>query len=157
MISLEGKKALITGGSRGIGKATSLLFARAGSDVAINYLSKRQSAEDVEEEISRIGRDCLVFKADVSRKSDIALMVRNILERWNRIDILVNNAGIWTYGEMGDMPEEIWAETMKVNLDGAFHTCNAVVPCMKEKKRDITNSIHSEMIFSPNLGVMLKS
>ncbi len=135
MINLEGRKALITGGSRGIGKATSLLFARAGSDVAINYLSKSQAAEEVKEEVSRIGRECLVFKADVSRKSDIALMVRNILERWNRIDVLVNNAGIWTYGEMGDMPEEIWAETMKINLDGVFHTCNAVVPFMKEKKR----------------------
>jgi 3-oxoacyl-[acyl-carrier protein] reductase len=135
MINLEGRKALITGGSRGIGKATSLLFARAGSDVAINYLSKSQAAEEVKEEVSRIGRECLVFKADVSRKDDIALMVRNILERWNRIDVLVNNAGIWTYGEMGDMPEEIWAETMKINLDGVFHTCNAVVPCMKEKKR----------------------
>lgn len=135
MIKLEGRKTLITGGSRGIGKATSLLFARAGSDVAINYLSKRQAAEEVKEEVSRIGRECLVFKADVSRKIDIALMVRNILERWNRIDVLVNNAGIWTYGEMGDMPEEIWAETMKVNLDGVFHTCNAVIPFMKEKKR----------------------
>ncbi len=135
MINLEGRKALITGGSRGIGKATSLLFARAGSDVAINYLSKSQAAEEVKEEVSRIGRECLVFKADVSRKGDIALMVRNILERWNRIDVLVNNAGIWTYGEMGDMPEEIWAETMKINLDGVFHTCNAVVPFMKEKKR----------------------
>lgn len=135
MINLEGRKALITGGSRGIGKATSLLFARAGSDVAINYLSKSQAAEEVKEEVSRIGRECLVFKADVSRKGDIALMVRNILERWNRIDVLVNNAGIWTYGEMGDMPEEIWTETMKINLDGVFHTCNAVVPFMKEKKR----------------------
>ena len=135
MINLEGRKALITGGSRGIGKATSLLFARDGSDVAINYLSKSQAAEEVKEEVSRIGRECLVFKADVSRKGDIALMVRNILERWNRIDVLVNNAGIWTYGEMGDMPEEIWAETMKINLDGVFHTCNAVVPFMKEKKR----------------------
>lgn len=135
MINLEGRKTLITGGSRGIGKATSLLFARAGSDVAINYLNKRQAAEEVKEEVSRIGRECLVFKADVSCKDDIALMVKNILQRWNRIDVLVNNAGIWTYGEMGDLPEEIWAETMKVNLDGVFHTCNAVVPSMKEKKR----------------------
>lgn len=135
MISLEGKKALITGGSRGIGKATSLLFARAGSDIAINYLSQRHAAEEVKEEVSRIGRECLVFKADVSHKNDIMLMVKNILEIWGRIDVLVNNAGIWTYGEMGSMPEEIWAETMKVNLDGVFHTCNAVVPDMKEKKR----------------------
>ncbi len=135
MISLEGRKALITGGSRGIGRAASLLFARVGSDVAINYLSQRQAAEEVKEEISRIGRECLIFNADVSKESDITLMVKDILERWSRIDVLVNNAGIWTYGEMGDMTEEVWSETMKINLDGVFHTCSAVVPNMKEKKK----------------------
>ncbi|UCC41141.1 MAG: SDR family oxidoreductase [Candidatus Aminicenantes bacterium] len=135
MISLEGRKALITGGSRGIGKATSLLFARAGSDVAINYLSQRQAAEEVKEGISNLDQECMVFKADISQKSDVILMVEKILERWDGIDILVNNAGIWTYGEMGDMSEEIWAETMRINLDGVFHACSAVVPSMKEKKK----------------------
>lgn len=134
MIRLEGKKALITGGSRGIGRATALLFARAGSDVAINFLNQKEAANKVKEEIDKIGKECLVFRADISQKKDINLMIEGVIEKWSRIDILVNNAGIWTYGEMGSMSEEVWAETMKINLDGVFYTCNAVVHFMKEKK-----------------------
>ena len=70
MISLEGKKALITGGSRGIGRATALLFARAGADVAISFLARKEAAEKVSEEIGKIGRECLVFKADISSTKD---------------------------------------------------------------------------------------
>jgi len=135
MIDLEGKKTMITGGSRGIGRATALLFARAGSDVAINYRIREKDAEDVRTEIERIGREGLVFKADISVKKDVDAMVKGVIERWGQIDILVNNAGIWTYGEMGQMTEKIWAETMKINLDGVFYACNAVAPFMKEKKR----------------------
>jgi len=135
MISLAGRKALITGGSRGIGRATSLLFARAGSDVALSFLKQKEAAEEVREKIKKMGRECLVFKADISEKSDVNLMIERMIKEWSRIDILVNNAGIWTYGEMGNMAEEVWAETMKINLDGVFFTCNAVVPYMKKKKR----------------------
>ncbi len=134
MIRLEGKKLMITGGSRGIGRATSLLFAKAGSDVAINYREKREAAERIRLEIERLGRECLLFQADVARKEDIEHMVKEVIKRWGRIDILVNNAGIWTYGEMGNMSEQVWAETMKINLDGVFYACNAVVPFMKERK-----------------------
>lgn len=135
MINLEGRKALVTGGSRGIGRATAILFARAGSDVALNYLSHEEAAEKVRGEIGKIGRDCLIFKADISRKDDVDSMVDGVIKKWGRIDILVNNAGIWTYGEMGNMSEEVWAETMKINLDGIFYTCNSVVPFMKERKK----------------------
>ena len=135
MIRLEGRKALITGSSRGIGRATALLFARAGSDVAINFQKQKEAAEEVREEISKIGRECLVFQADISQKRDVHLMIEGLIKKWARIDILVNNAGIWTYGEMGSMSEKIWAETMRINLDSVFHVCNTVVPFMKEKKR----------------------
>jgi 3-oxoacyl-[acyl-carrier protein] reductase len=135
MIDLDGKKTMITGGSRGIGRSTALLFAKAGSDVAINYLTREKEAEDVKSEIQKIGRECLVFKADISVKEDIEGMVRGVIAKWGQIDVLVNNAGIWTYGEMGAITEEIWEETMKINLDGVFYACNAVTPFMKEKKR----------------------
>ncbi len=134
MINLKGKKTLITGGSRGIGRACALLFARAGSDVAINYLSREKDAESVRAEIERIGRECVVDKANISVKKDVDEMVEGLIQKWGRIDILVNNAGIWTYGEMGDMTEEVWAETMKINLDGVFYVCNAVIPSMKRNK-----------------------
>lgn len=143
MIHLEGRKALITGGSRGIGRATALLFAKVGCDVAINFLSQKDAAKNVKEEIDKIGRECLAFKADISLKKDVGLMIKSIIEKWGRIDILVNNAGIWTYGEMGKMSEEVWAETMKINMDGVFHTCTAVVPYMKEKKGGCIISVSS--------------
>lgn len=135
MIRLEEKKALITGGSRGIGRATALLFARAGCDVAISFQKQKEAAEKVREKIEKIGSECLVFQADISRKKDVDLMIEELIKKWARIDILVNNAGIWTYGEMGSMSEEVWAETMKINLDGVFFTCNVVVPFMKKEKR----------------------
>ncbi|NIO49169.1 MAG: glucose 1-dehydrogenase [Candidatus Aminicenantes bacterium] len=143
MIYLNGKKALITGGSRGIGRATAILFAKAGCDLAINYLNQKEAAEKVREEIDKIGRECLVFKADISQKNDINSMIEGIMQKWDRIDILVNNAGIWTYGEIGKMSEKTWAETMKINVDGVFYTCNAVVPHMKEKKRGWIISVAS--------------
>ena len=134
MIDLNGKKTLITGGSRGIGRATALLFARAGSDIAINYLIRKKDAESVRAEIERIGRNCLVFQANISVKKDVDKMIEELIQKWGKIDILVNNAGIWTYGEMGSMTEEVWTETMKINLDGVFYVCNTVVPFMKKKK-----------------------
>jgi 3-oxoacyl-[acyl-carrier protein] reductase len=135
MIHLEGKKTLITGGSRGIGRAVSILFSRAGSDVAINFLEHRDAAERVKDEIARLGRECLIFRADISKKEEVDSMVMAIIAKWGRIDILVNNAGIWTYGEMGNMSEEIWAETMRINLDGVYYTINAVIPFMKKEKK----------------------
>lgn len=135
MISLEGRKALITGGSRGIGAETAILFAKAGSDVAISYASRKYAAEEIQDKVRSLGRECLVFQADFSRKKELIQMVKNILETWGHIDVLVNNAGIWTYGEMGRMEGEVWQETIRVNLDSIYYVCNAVVPSMKARKR----------------------
>ena len=135
MIHLEGKKALITGGSRGIGRASAILFAKAGADVAINYIRQSQAAQEVQEQITDLGKECVVLKADISMEEEVANMVKSLIERWKQIDILVNNAGIWTYGEMGKMNDAVWAETMRTNLDAVFYTCNAVVPVMRQKER----------------------
>ena len=135
MISLEGKKALITGGSRGIGRATAILFARAGADVAINFLSQEQAALEVIQKVNELGRDCLALKADISQKNQVEEMMETLLHDWNQIEILVNNAGIWTYGEIGNMDNAIWDETMRLNLDAVFFVCNTVVPVMKAKKK----------------------
>jgi 3-oxoacyl-[acyl-carrier protein] reductase len=134
MISLEGKKALITGGSRGIGRATAILFAKAGADVAINFLDREQAALEVKDNIDKLGRDCLTLKADISQKDQVERLVGTLLNEWNQIDILVNNAGIWTYGEIGKMDSATWHETMLLNLDAVFFLCNALVPVMKERK-----------------------
>jgi 3-oxoacyl-[acyl-carrier protein] reductase len=133
MISLKGRTTLITGGSRGIGRAAALLFAEAGSDVAFNYVRRDREALEVKAEVEKKGRRCLAFKADLSDSGEVRKMAGEIVRSWGRIDVLVNNAGVWTYLEMGAMDPEILRETMKINLDGAFHLVDAVVPHMKKQ------------------------
>lgn len=135
MIRLDGRKVLVTGGSRGIGRATALLFARAGADVALNYVSNQKAADEVCKEVENMGRRCLVYKAEIASRSDVDRMVGDILAKWGELDTLVNNAGIWTYLEMGRMDDAIYHETIGVNVDGVFFAINAVVPAMKEHGR----------------------
>lgn len=143
MIDLEGKKALVTGSSRGIGRATARLFAKAGADVAVHFHIHEQAGRKVMKEVEQWNRECLIFKADLSSQEEVRKMTENIVSQWKRIDILVNNAGIWTYGEIGNMAEEVWAETMRINLDGVFYTCNEVVPFMKENKSGVIINVSS--------------
>jgi len=142
-LGLTGAKALITGGSRGIGRAAALMLAKAGSDVAINYQSRAEAAASLRAEVLNLGRECLVFKAEISREEDVRAMVEGCRAAWGRVDILVNNAGIWTYGEMGAMPKAVWDETMRVNLDGVFLATNAVVPLMKANGRGVVIHVSS--------------
>jgi len=135
MIRLDGRKVLVTGGSRGIGRATALLFAQAGADVALNYVSNQKAAEEVLRNVEKLGRRCLVYKADMSSRSDVDRMAEDVLAKWGELDTLVNNAGVWTYLEMGKMEESIYQETMGINVDGVFYATNAVVPAMKEHGR----------------------
>lgn len=143
MIDLDGKKALVTGGSRGIGRATAKFLARAGADVAINFRIHKEAAKRVRDEVEQFERECLIFKADLSRQDEVQAMIEKVIRQWKRIDILVNNAGIWTYGEMGNMNEQVWAETMRINLNGVFYTCNQIVPFMKENKSGAIINISS--------------
>jgi 3-oxoacyl-[acyl-carrier protein] reductase len=135
MIDLQGKKALVTGGSRGIGRATAVSLAKAGADVAINYTQNNQAAEDTQQMVHATGRECMLLRADISRKTEVEAMVKKLLGSWGRLDILVNNAGIWTYGEIGDMEEKTWEETIRINLDSVYFLCNAIVPVMKSNKK----------------------
>ncbi|MBE3111281.1 MAG: SDR family oxidoreductase [Acidobacteria bacterium] len=135
MIRLDGRKVLVTGGSRGIGRATALLFAQAGADVALSYVSNQKAAEEVLKSVEKLGRRCLVYKAEMSSRSDIDRMVGDILAKWGELDTLVNNAGVWTYLEMGRMDDAVYRETIGINVDGVFYATNAVVPAMKEHGR----------------------
>lgn len=134
MISLEGRKALVTGGSRGIGAATAVLFASAGADVAISYASRKDAAQKVQDKIRSLGKECLVHKADFSKRNEVLKIVENVLGKWSHIDVLVNNAGVWTYGAIGSMDKTVWLETIRINLDSLFDVCNAVVPSMKTRQ-----------------------
>jgi 3-oxoacyl-[acyl-carrier protein] reductase len=133
MIRLDGKVALITGASRGIGYATAAMMAQAGAAVVINFNRHRQPAEQLARSIQERGGQALPLQANVARRDDVERMVQRTLESFGRIDILVNNAGIWTYGEIDTMPDEVWDETMDVNLRGVFYCTRAVVPVMKRQ------------------------
>ena len=114
MIDLTGKKALVTGSARGIGRATALRLAEAGADVVINYVSNRQAAQELAEAISDLGRDALVVKADVSEEDDVRSMLDTVGERFGRLDILVSNAATGGF-------RPLLAAT-KRNFQAAYHT-----------------------------------
>jgi 3-oxoacyl-[acyl-carrier protein] reductase len=134
MISIQGQVAIITGGSRGIGAACAIYFAKAGADVVITYAHHRTAAENIAAKVEALGRTCLAVKADIAKEKSARLVVEKTIKKFGKIDILVNNAAIWTFGEIGNFPAEVWKETMEVNVNGTFYMTNAVVPSMKERK-----------------------
>lgn len=131
MLDMTGRKVLVTGGSRGIGRATALLFARAGADVAISYQRNDAAAAEVRAGVEKLGRKCLTYRAELASKKDADAMAADILKAWGSIDTLVNNGGVWTYLETGNMDDAVYRELMGANLDGVFYVTNAVVPAMK--------------------------
>jgi 3-oxoacyl-[acyl-carrier protein] reductase len=134
MIDLTGRRTLITGGSRGIGRAAAELFAEAGSDVAFNYQCRESAAREVQAIVESKGRRCLVRRADLSVRSEAQALVAEVAEAWGGLDVLVNNHGIWTALDLGAGDTETWAETMAVNLDGVFYVTDAAVPHLKAQK-----------------------
>jgi len=135
MIDLTGSTVLVTGGSRGIGRATAILFAKAGADVAITYQRQEKAALEVKASVEGLGRRCLAQKAEISNEAEVRHAVGEIIRAWGRIDVLVNNAGIWTYLEIGSGDTKSWKETMEVNLDSVFYFTDAVIPHMKKHKQ----------------------
>ena len=107
--ALVGKVALVTGASRGIGRAIALEFAGRGASVAVNYESSKARAESLAEEIHALGVDCMLCQGDISSSTEANKVVESVLARWNRIDILVNNAGITRDKSLRKMAVEDWA------------------------------------------------
>ena len=133
MINLKGKVALITGASRGIGKACALYFAKAGANVVINY-NKTKNLDKLVQECAKFRVKALPFKADVASESDCKKIVKFAIKSLGRIDILINNAGVWTYAPIDKMPDKILNETLDINLRGVFYLTREVVPFMKKQK-----------------------
>jgi 3-oxoacyl-[acyl-carrier protein] reductase len=132
MISLKDKVSIITGGSRGIGAATAVMFAKAGSDIVLNYVENGSKAKEVTDAINRVGRKFIVHKGNVGTRRVADELVSKAISEFGRIDVVVNNAGIWTYGEIGSMSEGHLDETLEINLKGVFNVCNSVVPHLKK-------------------------
>ncbi len=119
-MELKGKCAIVTGGTRGIGRAVALMLAREGCNVAINYRKSDKEAKEIVEEIKKMGRDALAVKADVSSYEDAQKMFEKVLETFGHLDILVNNAGINWDGVIWKMSEEQFDTVIATNLKGCF-------------------------------------
>lgn len=132
MIHLDGKVAFVTGGSRGIGAAIAVLFAKAGADVVVTYASDRKNADRVKRKIEEFGRTCLAIRVEVSSPASVQRAISKTKGEFGKIDILVNNAGIWRPAPLRQMTEAQWDETIDVNLKGVFLFCKAVLPAMKK-------------------------
>ena len=133
MFNLSGKSALVTGASRGIGRGIALSLARQGAEVAINYRSSKEEAEEVQGEIEKLGRRSIIVQADVSQKEAVEKMVAEVKKAFGKIDILVNNAGIAIFKPFDQLTEEDWDKTLAVNLKSQFLCAKAVAPLMKER------------------------
>jgi 3-oxoacyl-[acyl-carrier protein] reductase len=129
---LHGKKVLVTGGSRGIGRATVLAMAEAGADVAINYQHCSQAAEDVCRAARQLDIWANIYQADISQEEEARRMIDRVLQDAGTIDILVNNAGITRDKSFLKMTRSIWDEVLGVNLNGTFNVTRAVLPGMIE-------------------------
>jgi 3-oxoacyl-[acyl-carrier protein] reductase len=132
VIDLRGRTALVTGGSRGIGRACCELLARAGARVAINYHLERPSAELLEQRIGEATGEAFALAADVSNPTEAEMMVEETIDRFGSLDILVNNAGIWKGAPIDELSDGEWAEMLGTNLSGTFHMIRAAVPAMKQ-------------------------
>lgn len=133
-VPLDSKVALVTGGSRGIGRAIALELARAGADVAVNYVKNADAAAQVVAEIEALGRRSLAVQADVGDAAEAAALVKATLNAFGRLDILVNNAGIVRDTLLVRMQDADWDDVLRVNLKGAFNVSKAAVRTMMRQR-----------------------
>lgn len=134
MSELQNRVALVTGGSRGIGKAVAIALAKAGAAVAVNYRQHSAAAEAVAEVIRRSGGRAAAFGADVSLRTAVQSMVRDVEEHLGPIDILINNAGMALTRGLDDITEEDFDRTIATNLKSAFLCTQAVLPGMRARQ-----------------------
>ncbi|HEU5394433.1 MAG TPA: 3-oxoacyl-[acyl-carrier-protein] reductase [Candidatus Methylomirabilis sp.] len=131
---VSGRVALVTGGSRGIGRAISQALADTGAAIAINYQGSERAAREVAREIAEAGGVAEIFQADVSQREDVQRMKKQVLARFGHVDLLVNNAGITRDRIFARMDEEAWASVLSVNLNGVFRCTKAFLDGMLERR-----------------------
>ena len=134
MIDLKGRIALVTGGSRGIGRVVAVALAEAGADVAVNYQSREREASAVVDAISALGRRAVAIAADVAKRPAVAAMVAEIEATLGPIDVLVNNAGVAEVRGLDDLTEEDFDETIATNLKSAYLCTAAILPGMRARR-----------------------
>jgi 3-oxoacyl-[acyl-carrier protein] reductase len=151
-MSLAGKVAVVTGGSRGIGRAICLKLAELGAKVVSNYVSRPEAAEETKAQVEALGGECILVKFDVAKTAEVQEAFKQITADCGRVDILVCNAGITKDGLLATMKEEDWDQVMAVNLKGAFNCIKAACrPMMKQRWGRII-TITSVVGFAGNAG-----
>lgn len=139
-MDFSNKVAIVTGGSRGIGKAIAKKLASFKANIVINYTSSETEALKVKEEIESLGVECMTVKCDVSKSEDVNNMVSEVMDRFGKVDILINNAGITKDALIMKMKEEDFDKVIDVNLKGVFNCTKAVTkPMMKQRNGKIVN------------------
>jgi 3-oxoacyl-[acyl-carrier protein] reductase len=151
-MKLEGKVALVTGASRGIGREVALELAKEGANVAVNYAGSEAKAAAVAEEIRSLGREAIVIQADVSDANSVEGMVKQTVEAFGRLDILVNNAGITKDNLLMRMKEADWDEVININLKGVFLCTKAVTRQMMKQRSGRIINMSSIVGVSGNAG-----
>jgi 3-oxoacyl-[acyl-carrier protein] reductase len=150
---LDGKIALVTGASRGIGREIALAFAREGADVAANYHKSQAAAEALVAEIGELGQRAVAIHGDMGEPDDIERMVAEAVSAFGRIDILVNNAGFLTIYEVADMPLAEWDAVMATHLRGTFLATQLVLPQMLERRSGKIINIASQLAYKGRAGL----
>jgi 3-oxoacyl-[acyl-carrier protein] reductase len=133
-LGLADRVAIITGGSRGIGKAVVEMLASFGAHVVVNYVKDEESAADVVNIAQAKGVKAVAIQADVSQVNEAERLLQETVEHFGRVDFLICNAGIWEDGAVESISEELWDRTLDVNLKGTWSVCRAAVPLMKEQR-----------------------
>lgn len=151
-MNLENKTAIITGGSRGIGKAISIYLASLGANIVVNYNNSEKSAKDIVEEIQLMGKNALAVKGNITNSEDIQFIIQETIENFGSIDILVNNAGITRDNLLMRMKEDEWDEVLNTNLKGPFLMTKGIIRHMIKKKRGKIINISSIVGVSGNAG-----
>jgi 3-oxoacyl-[acyl-carrier protein] reductase len=149
---LEGKFALVTGASRGIGREIALELARQGANIAVNFAGSETKANEVVDEIKALGRDAFTVKCNVANSEEVTEMVKATVERFGRLDILVNNAGITRDNLLMRMKEEEWDDVINTNLKGVFLCTKAVTRQMMKQRVGRIINIASVVGVSGNPG-----
>jgi len=148
---LKDNVAIVTGASRGIGKAIALQFATEGAKVVVNYNRSDQQGAEVVNEIKKRGGQAIPVKANVSSPTDVKRLVQTTIDTFGRVDILVNNAGVLLTENFPETTEATWDTTMDVNLKGTYLCCKEVVPIMlKQKKGKIINISSNSALYHPS-------
>lgn len=147
-LGIKGKTAIVTGGSRGVGKAISYALAEAGVDIALTYQGNKDQAEDVVKEICHLGGKASAIQVDLASTNEASQLVDRVVQQFGKVDILVNNAGVWPKSYVKEMSLTEWEKTLNVNLTSVFLTSQDFVNhCLEREKHGKIINITSQAAF----------